>query len=175
MLVPSTGASVAGSFYLDASGSSAVGIASVDFEVTGGFLIDEVVSGSTATLYGWIGEWNTKSFPNGTYALQSVATDVNGVSTTSAPITLTLDNPTSPTTPLGNGSVDEAWLTGARPGDHVALLQNGSLVPNPANPGTADSLGSLIVRDLVPGPGYSSAGDAQPVRRPPRSPSWHPV
>ena len=155
VLVPSTGASVAGSFYLDASASSVVGIASVNFEVTGGSLNDEVVAGSTPTLYGWIGEWNTKSFPNGTYALQSVATDINGISTTSAPITLALDNPTSPTTLLGNGSVEEAWLTGARPGDHIALLQNGSVVPNPANPGTADSLGSLIVRDLVPGPRYS--------------------
>jgi predicted acyl esterase len=54
----------------------------------------------------------------------------------------------------GNGSVDEAWLTGAGPGDAITLLQSGSPVANPANPGTADSLGSLIIRDLVPGSGY---------------------
>jgi predicted acyl esterase len=54
-----------------------------------------------------------------------------------------------------NGSVDEAWLTGAGAGDAVTLLQNGTPVANPANPGTADSLGSLIIRDLNPGSGYA--------------------
>jgi len=55
----------------------------------------------------------------------------------------------------GNGSVDEAWLTGGAPGDSITLLQNGASVVNPANPGTADSLGSFIIRDLTPGKGYS--------------------
>lgn len=55
----------------------------------------------------------------------------------------------------GNGSVDEAWLTGADPGDSISLLQNGTPVANAANPGTADSLGSLIVRNLTAGTGYS--------------------
>ncbi|MGA2522237.1 MAG: CocE/NonD family hydrolase, partial [Acidimicrobiales bacterium] len=54
----------------------------------------------------------------------------------------------------GNGSVEEAWLTGATPGDSITLLQNGSAVANSANPGTADSLGSLIIRSLTPGSGY---------------------
>ena len=54
----------------------------------------------------------------------------------------------------GQGSVDEAWLTGANPGDQVTLMQNGSAVAVSGNPGTADSLGSLIVRNLTPGPGY---------------------
>jgi len=54
----------------------------------------------------------------------------------------------------GNGSVEEAWLTGATPGDSITLLQNGSPVVNSANPGTADSLGSLIIRNLDPGTGY---------------------
>src|SRR5665213_2284182 len=54
-----------------------------------------------------------------------------------------------------NGSVEEAWLTGAGAGDAVMLLQNGSPVVNQANPGTADSLGSLIIRNLTPGSGYS--------------------
>jgi predicted acyl esterase len=55
----------------------------------------------------------------------------------------------------GNGSIDEAWMTGAAPGDSITLMQNGAAVTNPANPGTADSLGSLIIRNLVPGTGYS--------------------
>jgi predicted acyl esterase len=55
----------------------------------------------------------------------------------------------------GHGSVEEAWLTGAAPGDHIALLRNGAPVSNTANPGTADALGSLIIRNLMPGRGYS--------------------
>ena len=54
-----------------------------------------------------------------------------------------------------DGSVDEAWLTGAGAGDSVTLLQNGTPVADPGNPGTADSLGSLIIRNLTPGSGYA--------------------
>jgi predicted acyl esterase len=53
------------------------------------------------------------------------------------------------------GSVDEAWLTGANPGDRITLQRYGSAVSNPANPGVADSLGSLIIRNLSPGAGYA--------------------
>jgi len=55
----------------------------------------------------------------------------------------------------GNGSIDEAWLTGARPGDAITLTRWGGEVANPSNPGVADPLGSLIVRDLEPGAGYA--------------------
>jgi predicted acyl esterase len=54
----------------------------------------------------------------------------------------------------GRGSVDEAWLTGADPGDHISLTRHGRPVANAANPGTADSLGSLIIRNLTSGPFY---------------------
>ena len=54
----------------------------------------------------------------------------------------------------GNGSVDEAWLTGAGPGDAVTLFQGAVPVANPDNPGTADNLGSLVIRNLTPGDGY---------------------
>jgi predicted acyl esterase len=59
----------------------------------------------------------------------------------------------------GNGSVDEAWLTGAGPGDLIALLRHGSAAPGSANPAAADSLGSLIVRNLRPGAGYAWRDD----------------
>jgi uncharacterized protein len=55
----------------------------------------------------------------------------------------------------GNGSVDEAWMTGAKPGDSITLLRDGARVGNSANPGTADSLGTLIIRNLTPGHRYS--------------------
>jgi hypothetical protein len=55
----------------------------------------------------------------------------------------------------GSGSVDEAWMTGATPGDSITLLRNGAPVARSGNPGTADPLGALIIRNLSPGPGYS--------------------
>ncbi len=55
---------------------------------------------------------------------------------------------------VGRGSVDEAWLTGANPGDRITLMRRGLQVSNAANPANADSLGSLIIRNLTPGPGY---------------------
>jgi predicted acyl esterase len=54
----------------------------------------------------------------------------------------------------GKGSIDEAWLTGAQPGDRITLVRRGKTVSNPANPSPADSLGSVIIRDLTPGGGY---------------------
>ena len=155
VLVPSTGATESGSFVLDASASSPAGVATVTFEITGGALSDEVISTGIPTLYGWIGTWNTRSFPNGNYALQSVATGVNGVAMTSPAITVTVNNSIPATTLDGNGSIEEAWLTGAHPGDRLVLLHNGSLASNAADPGIADSLGSLIIRGLQPGSGYS--------------------
>ncbi len=67
----------------------------------------------------------------------------------------------------GNGSIDEAWLTGARPGDRIALLRDGNAVAGAANPGEADALGTRIVRNLSPGRGYSwrdnATGQATPT------------
>jgi hypothetical protein len=91
-LLPSNGAAVSGSTWLDAGASSPVGIASVTFEVSGGSISDKVVSSSGATLYGYIGAWDTTDVPNGTYTLQSVATDTLGQSSTSVPITVTVNN-----------------------------------------------------------------------------------
>ena len=60
----------------------------------------------------------------------------------------------------GNGSIDEAWMTGAQPGDRITLLRDGTAVANPDNPGEADRMGSRIVRNLTPGKGYAWHDDA---------------
>jgi uncharacterized protein len=67
----------------------------------------------------------------------------------------------------GDGSIDEAWLTGAHPGDRITLMRLGQAVAAPANPGVADSLGSLIIRNLRPGRGYSWLDDSSGRRTPP--------
>jgi uncharacterized protein YjbI with pentapeptide repeats len=93
VLIPSGGASLSGpTALLGASASSAVGIASVTFEVSGNGLSNQVVATGTPTLYGYLAQWNTTAVPNGTYTLQSVATDTVAESTTSAPVAVTVDN-----------------------------------------------------------------------------------
>ncbi len=102
VLVPSGGASVSGAAaVLDASASSAVGLASVTFEVSGATISgDQVVASATSTLYGWVAQWNTTTVPNGTYNLQSVATDTVAESTSSGPVSITVDNAAPTTTVL---------------------------------------------------------------------------
>ncbi len=52
----------------------------------------------------------------------------------------------------GHGSIDKAYALGATPGTHLLLVDaSGHVVGR----GTADRLGSLIVRDVRPGPGYT--------------------
>ncbi len=93
VLIPSNGGTVSGaSALLDASASSAVGISSVTFEVSGGALSDKVIATGTPTYYGWLAQWNTTAVPNDTYTLQSVATDTVAETTTSWPITVMVNN-----------------------------------------------------------------------------------
>jgi hypothetical protein len=93
VLLPANGAAIISSSWLDATASSPFGIASVVFEVSGNGVNKLVISGSTATSDGYIGAWDATDVANGTYSLQSVATDTLGQSTTSAPITVTVNNP----------------------------------------------------------------------------------
>ena len=77
VLVPSNGAVLAGAPYLDAAAASPVGVTNVVFELSGDGLTDQVIGTATPTLFGWVAKWNTTSVANGTYTLQSVATDAD--------------------------------------------------------------------------------------------------
>jgi alpha-tubulin suppressor-like RCC1 family protein len=90
--VPSSGATVSSGTWLAAYAHSAVGIASVHFEVSGGSVSDLVVSSSADTDWGWLGAWDCTDVSNGVYTVQSVATDENGISTTSPGVSVTVDN-----------------------------------------------------------------------------------
>jgi uncharacterized protein YjbI with pentapeptide repeats len=101
VLIPSAGAAVSGtSSVLNASASSAPGISSVVFELSGGTLSNQVIAKGTATYYGWLAEWNTTTVANGSYTLQSVATDNDGAQATSSPVSITVNNPAPTTTVL---------------------------------------------------------------------------
>jgi Bacterial Ig-like domain (group 3)/Bacterial Ig domain/Pentapeptide repeats (8 copies) len=109
VLIPSDGATISGAkALLDAAASSPVGITSVNYELTGGTLSNHHIAWGTPTLYGYLAQWDTTSVPNGTYTLQTVARDVDGASTTSAPITITVSNPlplTAVLIPAGGATV----------------------------------------------------------------------
>ena len=95
VLLPSNGATIISGTWLDASAwsPSGIGIARVVFEVSGNGVHNLVVSGSGPTYYGYIGAWNSSDVANGTYSVQSVATDALGQSTTGASVTVTVQNP----------------------------------------------------------------------------------
>jgi hypothetical protein len=92
VVIPSNNATVSGtSQVLDAAASS--GVTEVQYEISGGTLTDSVIATATPTIYGWIALWNTMGVADGTYTLNSVASYADGVSGTSPPISLTVDNP----------------------------------------------------------------------------------
>ena len=112
VLIPSGGASLSGATaLLDTSASGPAGIASVTFEVSGGTLNNQVIATATPTIYGWLAHWNTTTVPNGTYSLQSVATDTVAETTTSSPVTINVNNPPPSTTvliPSSGATLDSA-------------------------------------------------------------------
>jgi hypothetical protein len=69
-----------------------VGINSLQFEVTGGNLSNPVTVTAAPYIFGWIAQWNTTNVPDGTYTLQSVATDTKGVTGASPGITVIVNN-----------------------------------------------------------------------------------
>ena len=90
ILIPSAGATLSGSTYLDASASNAT---SVEFRLIGGIYgySAPVVCTATATVYGWLCAWNTTTVPNGSYVLLSEAFNSAG-STFSSGVSVTVDN-----------------------------------------------------------------------------------
>jgi hypothetical protein len=92
VLVPSSGATVKGTAVLDASAVGLV-VTGVSFDLSGGSLSKPVVVGTAVrTLWGWIAFWKTTSVADGTYSLQSVATQSGGTMATSPKITVTVHN-----------------------------------------------------------------------------------
>lgn len=92
VLLPSNGATLAGTPYLDATASDYGTLTKVEFRLTGGSLNKALVATASPTYYGWLAAWNTTTVPNGTYALQSEAYDAAGLSSLSTAITVHVAN-----------------------------------------------------------------------------------
>ncbi len=89
VLIPSNGASLSGSQYLDAAASNAN---KVEFHLTGGTFNESLIATATLTYYDWLASWNTTTVPNGSHTLQSVAYNAAGMSAHSAPVAITINN-----------------------------------------------------------------------------------
>lgn len=163
LLVPAGGSTLRSGVYVDAAASSEAGITSVKFVVTGDGLDHYVVATGYPTYFGYFGGFETTGLANGTYSLQSVATDANGASTTSAPITVTVDNLPLATTvlvpsagaSLHDGSVLDASAMGLSPVRAVHFELNGqSLTDKAVGTATLTAYGwiaSLDTAEVSPG------------------------
>lgn len=77
VLIPSNGASLSGSAYLDASASYASGVKFLLFGGPYGYSAP-VICTTTLTDYGWLCDWDSSTVPNGSYVLVSVANNEVG-------------------------------------------------------------------------------------------------
>jgi hypothetical protein len=91
VLVPSNGATLSGSTYVDASASNAT---SVEFRLFGGSYgyNAPVVCTATLTEYGWLCSWNTTTVPDGSYVLLSEAFNSDGSAFSSTGVNITVNN-----------------------------------------------------------------------------------
>jgi hypothetical protein len=90
---PSSGATLSGGQWLDARASSDNSpVTQVEFQITGGSLRSHVICTATKSRVGWLGYWNTATVGNGTYKLQSVASDAAGQSVRSASVSIIVRN-----------------------------------------------------------------------------------
>jgi hypothetical protein len=90
--IPVSGAVLAGSRLLSATASDYLGVARVDFEVTGQGLVNQVVSHAQSYPYGWLGSWQTTTVPNGRYTLVSVAVASSGRTARSQGVDVVVEN-----------------------------------------------------------------------------------
>jgi hypothetical protein len=89
---PASGRTVSSTITVSATASDNVGVAGVQFKINGAELGPE----DTTTPY--TASWNTTTASNGSYTLTAVARDPTGNRATSAPVTVTVFNDTTPPT-----------------------------------------------------------------------------
>ena len=135
VLQPTAGAQlVGGGTWLGASATGQHSISKVQFEISGGSVSDQVIATGVPTAYGYLTAFDSSNFPNGTYTIRSVATDSQGLTGTSAPVSITIANvplttsvivPTAGAT-LRDGAVLDATATGLSPIKSVTFELSGN-------------------------------------------------
>jgi hypothetical protein len=143
---------------LDAAASGQNAITKVQFEISGGSVTDQVIATGTPTVDGYITAFDSSNFPNGAYTIQSVATDSQGGTGTSAPVSITISNiplSTAVIIPsagasLREGAVLDATAGGLSPIDSVTFeLSGNGLVDKLVGTATATPYGWIAKADLT--------------------------
>jgi hypothetical protein len=104
---PTNGDTVSATISVTASASSSIGIASVQFKLDGTNL------GPALTAAPYTYSWDTTKFLNGNHTLTAVATDTSNQSTTSAAVTVTINNPVLPPTVVITNPTAGATIIGS--------------------------------------------------------------
>jgi hypothetical protein len=126
MTAPAQGATVSGTVTVSASASDNVGVTSVQFKLDGANL------GALDTSAPYALSWSTTAVPNGVHTLTAVARDAAGNQTTSATVSVTVSNTTSPNAPEAicpGGSAADAnvlWCENFQKGDYLSRWIIGS-------------------------------------------------
>ena len=90
VLKPVADAKLSGSEYLDAIASSKLGVRNVEFRITGDGRT--IIEPAVSSYYGWLSGWNTRSVPDGTYTVYSIAEGNDGLVTTSTGVEVKVRN-----------------------------------------------------------------------------------
>ncbi len=120
---PGNGATLAGSAAIGATASDNVGVSQV------WFTIDNAPLGGTLTAAPYQASWSTTAVSNGTHVLRAVAQDAAGNTTTSSPVTVTINNGTvdtqapavSITAPSGGTTLSKSVVVTAAASDNVGV------------------------------------------------------
>ena len=144
--LPSAGATISGTTLLGAVASDPIGVAKVQFVLTGGTLNQAIVGTAVPTLYGYLFNFNTTTVANGTYMLQSVASDAVGNTGSSPGVQVTINNPV-PTTSVGlpsaGATISGTTLLGAVASDPIGVAKVQFVL-------TGGTLNQAIVGTAVP-------------------------
>ena len=127
LTAPASGSTIVGTIPVTATASDANGVGSVTFVLDGSTQIGADTNGAD----GWGIQWNSTAAANGPHQVTAVAADLAGNPTTSAPASITLDNPLVVNVPIAvsGDDVEEKSNGGIAPGsgDLDMLLDNQSL------------------------------------------------
>src|SRR5207244_4307638 len=113
---PASGTTVGATISVTASASDNVGVVGVQF------LLDGANLGAEDTSAPYSVSWNTTTASNASHTLTAVARDAAGLRTTSAPVTVTVFNDTTPPTVTINQAAGQADPTNSSPINFTAVF-----------------------------------------------------
>ena len=120
LTAPAGGSTVTGTIDVNASATDNVGVAGVQFRLDGADL------GAEDTSAPFTRSWSSATVPNGQHTLTAIARDAAGNSTTSQPVTVTVNNP-----PVDTSGLVGAWgfeeAAGSSAGDSSSANNDGTL------------------------------------------------